>query len=75
MLLAVPNFTGIYFHIGNRDDDTSGCLLSGTYPRMYNSNRWEVVLSTDNYRASYPKIADGILKDENNSWEIIDEFS
>ena len=25
----VPDFTGIYIHIGNDDDDTTGCLLLG----------------------------------------------
>ncbi len=29
MLLGVPGFTGIYIHIGNKDDDTDGCLLLG----------------------------------------------
>lgn len=29
MLENVPNFVGIYIHIGNDDDDTDGCLLMG----------------------------------------------
>ena len=28
-LLDVPNFKWIYIHIGNKDDDTEGCLLVG----------------------------------------------
>lgn len=28
-ILKVPNFTNVLIHIGNRDDDTAGCLLVG----------------------------------------------
>lgn len=28
-VIGVPNFTYIYLHIGNREDQTSGCLLLG----------------------------------------------
>ena len=29
MLKDVPNFTGVYFHIGNTDEDTDACILMG----------------------------------------------
>lgn len=31
MLLDVPYFTGIFVHSGNRDADTKGCVIVGTY--------------------------------------------
>lgn len=31
-LQDVPNFTWIYIHMGNNDDDSSGCILVGETP-------------------------------------------
>ena len=31
-ILNVPDFVGVYIHIGNHDDNTEGCLLVGQRP-------------------------------------------
>lgn len=35
MLLDVPNYVGIFIHVGNRHEDTKGCILPG---RNYGHN-------------------------------------
>lgn len=35
MLVGVPGFTWIYFHMGNSDDHTSGCVIVGEGPPNY----------------------------------------
>ena len=55
-LINVPNFSYILFHIGNDEDDTEGCLLSGSYP-VEVKGRWTVAQSTRAYKKVYPMIA------------------
>lgn len=71
-LLHVPNYTGIFIHIGNTDDDTAGCLLTGN-GAQYGSNA-EVTLqySTDAYRRVYPLIAAPLDAGEDVLIDIVD---
>jgi len=55
-LRNVPNFEFIYIHIGNDDDDTEGCLLTGTGARKGSDGGGTVQSSTDSYLELYRKI-------------------
>src|SRR3990167_1478377 len=45
-LQDVPNFSTIYIHIGNTDDDSSGCILVG---KNYNKKEMKLSASTIAY--------------------------
>jgi hypothetical protein len=52
----VPNFSGIYIHIGNTQKDSEGCLLVGN---TANNNRIEagrITRSTEAYKEFYLKV-------------------
>lgn len=67
-LQDVPNFTTIYIHIGNTDDDTKGCILVGA---NYNKETMKLVASTIAYLKLYPKVIEA-LKHEEVFIEILD---
>lgn len=61
---AVPGRSAILIHVGNKIDDTQGCLLTGSKPvepRLSNSRHWEVVSSRLAYNRVYPLLRDAIL--------------
>jgi hypothetical protein len=68
-LQDVPNFTTIYIHIGNTDDDTKGCILVGKH-----ENNWKLSESTNAYIPLYVKIVQALNSKEKVSIKIIDEF-
>lgn len=55
-------FQYVLIHIGNTDDDTAGCLLTGS--TVMRSNKWSVLQSTDAYKRVYKKIAQAIYSGE-----------
>tara|TARA_R110000824_G_scaffold7695_3_gene34776 strand:- start:2576 stop:3040 length:465 start_codon:yes stop_codon:yes gene_type:complete len=57
-LQDVVDFTFVYIHIGNTDDDTDGCLLTGTTATQTASGNWVVNSSRDAYEKVYGLIAD-----------------
>ncbi len=57
----VPNFEYILIHIGNSDDNTSGCLLVGYAGR--NDQNW-VSNSTIAYKSLYPKVRNALQRGE-----------
>ena len=69
-LQNVPNFQFIYIHIGNTDDDTSGCILVGT---AIDENGNRLVDSTNAYIRMYVKVVDALMKGEEVTIEIVDE--
>jgi len=59
-LQDVPQFSYVYFHVGNKASHSEGCILVG---KTANSNTLEdgfVGASGDTYRAFYPAVADNI---------------
>ena len=55
-LQEVPNFEYIYIHIGNDDDDTSGCLLTGCKSNIQLGEKIVLEDSTVAYKRLYSKI-------------------
>ena len=70
-LLNVPNFEGVFIHIGNTDDDTAGCILLGL-SHSVGSNL--IGSSTSAYLQTYPIIADAISAGEQVTIQIVDEL-
>lgn len=70
-LQDVPAFKYVLIHIGNEDDDTAGCLLTGD---RANNNKiadgW-VDFSTAAYKRIYPGIARAILSGERVTVELV----
>ena len=61
--IVTPNmeFQYILIHIGNDDDDTAGCPLTGS---VAYSDKNKIERSTDAYKKLYPKIANALAKGE-----------
>ena len=60
-LQDVPNFEWIYIHLGNNDDHSEGCLLTGTRPNPdYENGGGGVQDSTSCYLRVYPLMANAI---------------
>ena len=57
-LQNVEDFTHIYIHIGNEDDDTLGCILVGLGADLSSGT---IQRSTDAYRLIYANIANQIM--------------
>jgi len=60
-LQDVPNFSTIYIHIGNTDDDSSGCILVG---KSYNKEEMKLSASTVAYLQLYPKVVEALKHEE-----------
>lgn len=50
-LVGVPGFDGILIHIGNKPEDTDGCILVGK-----NKVKGQVVESTDTFKKLYNRL-------------------
>jgi hypothetical protein len=58
----VPKFSDILIHIGNTDDDTSGCLLVGS---AIDVKLGRLYRSTEAYLKMYKKVRDAIVQGDN----------
>lgn len=70
-LLDVPNFKYIYFHIGNTDDDTSGCILVGAKAIL--ADKIMIRESTFMYKFLYEKISQTLDRGEPVYVSIVDK--
>lgn len=55
-ILKVPNFTGVYIHVGNRDTDTDGCVLLGDGANNNKVIHGEIAQSTNAFKRFYEKV-------------------
>jgi hypothetical protein len=70
-LQNVPNFTYIYFHVGNDDEDTEGCILVGGSCDSWETGGGRVRYSTHAYGRFYEKVV-GAARAARLEVEIID---
>jgi len=73
-LQDVPDFTFIYIHVGNKDDDSEGCLLVGDGQISNVVERGQVTNSVIAYRRLYGKIVKALSNDE-EVWIEIEDFA
>ena len=58
-LMNVPRFNCILIHPGNTDDDTKGCILTGSGATL--EDRYSVTRSVDAYRRLYAAVIEAAL--------------
>ncbi|MBS2212487.1 hypothetical protein KEM09_13810 [Carboxylicivirga mesophila] len=73
-VMNVPKFTDILIHIGNTDDDTSGCLLVGDEVNNNAIQSGKVKNSTQAYVRMYPKIANALISGEEVTITYLDNI-
>lgn len=69
-LIDVPNFTDILIHPGNKESDTSGCILVGT---EIDEKNMVLLQSTKAYLTLYLKVTNAMINNESVTIEIIDK--
>lgn len=63
-LRRVPNFRWIYIHVGNKDDDSEGCLLVGNGQTENVTERGQVMSSVSAYKRIYHHIVAALDRGE-----------
>lgn len=63
-LQMVPNFTFIYMHVGNKDDDSEGCILTGDGQMQNVTERGQVTSSVAAYTRLYEVIVEALSHEE-----------
>jgi hypothetical protein len=63
-ILNIPDFKWVYIHIGNDDDDTEGCPLTGRYPLVLPDGEFKVATSTEAYLRLYGKVIEAFERGE-----------
>lgn len=72
-LQDVPGFQYIYIHVGNKDDDSEGCILVGDGQVSNVIERGQVTSSVAAYRRLYETIL-GVLSEE-RVWITIEDYA
>lgn len=68
----VPEFEFILIHVGNRDDDTEGCLLVGDTAIQNLTEEGSIGASRNAYQRIYPSIADALERGEEVKVHFVD---
>jgi hypothetical protein len=63
-LQDVPNFKYVYIHVGNKDDDTDGCILVGDGQMSNVIERGQVTSSVLAYQRLYESILSALSQEE-----------
>lgn len=74
-LQNVRNFTYVYIHIGNDDDDSDACILVGDTLKQNVTERGFLGESVPAYKRIYPPIANEIIKGNVVTIEIFDSIN
>jgi hypothetical protein len=73
-LQMVPDFQFIYIHVGNKDDDTDGCLLVGDGQVSNVIERGMVTTSVGAYQRLYERIA-AQLEEGGEAWITVEDYA
>ncbi len=73
-LQMVPGFTFIYIHVGNKDDDSEGCLLVGDGQTSNIVERGQVASSVSAYTRLYEEITNALRGGE-EVWITIEDYA
>ena len=71
-LMDVPNFTGIYIHVGNYEHDTDGCQIIGLDATITPEGNFANMRSTSAFTALYQELYSLLAKGANIHYNIID---
>lgn len=71
-LQFVPNFSGIYIHIGNFHTSTDGCQVVGNKAGFDGNNHYRNHESTICYKDLYLKVKAALERGERVTYQIID---
>lgn len=75
MLKDVPNFTGVYLHIGNTDEDTEACILLGDNADNNVIGPGSISNSTASFMRFYKELYDVLIVKGNKAFiDIRDEI-
>ena len=76
-LQMVPGFTFIYMHVGNKDDDSEGCLLLGDGQMQNVTERGQVTSSVSAYRRIYELIVEALLgfHEAEEVWITVEDYA
>lgn len=73
-ITKIPNFTGVYIHIGNKDGDTEGCILLGDSVDNNNISEGVVSNSTVCFQRFYKDVFNYLEKGNQIFINIVDEI-
>ena len=73
-LQDVPDFEWIYIHVGNKDDDSEGCILVGDGQVSNVTERGQVTSSVAAYRRLYQRIVK-TLDEGQDVWITIEDYA